>query len=77
MTGRLSCPWCGRELAVPKSGVAPKHKRVVGAHPTTGAVVRAWCDGGGELPAMVSAERRRHLRTQWRDEGGELIGDQP
>lgn len=75
MTGHKSeCPWCGREMALSRCGVAPRHKRIIGAHPVTNAPQRAWCPGSNELPWSLSAEQRRQLRTQWRDEGGQPIG---
>jgi hypothetical protein len=71
----LQCPWCGRTVICPRTGVLPAHKRIVGTHPKTGDVVREWCPGGGELPLSLSVEQRRHLRTRWRDEGGELVDE--
>jgi hypothetical protein len=76
MTGfsKAECPWCGRALTLSRSGVSPRHKRVTGTHIVTGAPVRAWCPGSSELPWALHAEQRRQLRSQWRDDAGELRG---
>jgi hypothetical protein len=70
------CPWCGRVIILSRSGVLPRHKAVTGTHPiVTDYVIREWCAGGGELPFALTGDQRRYLRAQWRDEGGQLIGD--
>lgn len=69
------CPWCGRVIVLARHGVLPRHKGITGAHPVTGHVLRDWCSGGGELPFSLTGDQRRYLRTQWRDEGGELMGE--
>lgn len=70
----VDCPWCGRSIQLGRAGVLPRHKRVTGTHPVTGHPQRAWCDGSSELPYALTAQQRRHLRTQWRDDAGELLG---
>jgi len=60
-------------MTLSRNGVTPRHKRIIGVHPVTGAPLRSWCPGSSELPWTLGAEQRRQLRSQWRDDAGELI----